>query len=126
MNLKKGLEQRKLDTVGYPTWKMKMHSIPTKNGAITHQLTQSVHDDLQKKTFVSTTNDWERQNYGDIIDRLSRLDRDARQHNQLAVIKSCAGFRVKPITLFIQQKRNLVYVIIAGFIVASDVVASGE
>jgi hypothetical protein len=58
----------------------------SKNGAITHQLMQSIHDDL-RKTFVSTSNDWETQNYGDIIDRLSRLDRDINQHNRPAVIR---------------------------------------
>ena len=58
----------------------------SKNGAITHQLMQSIHDDL-RKTFVSTTNDWERQNYGNIIDRLSLLDRDINQHNKPAVIR---------------------------------------
>jgi heme oxygenase len=77
-------EERFRAEVGYLTWKMKTLN-SSKNGAITHQLMQSIHNDLQK-TFVSSTNDWDRQNYSDIIDRLSRLDRDINQHNKPAVI----------------------------------------
>jgi hypothetical protein len=40
-----------------------------------------------EKRLFSTTNDWERQNYGNIIDRLSQLDRDINQRNKPAVIR---------------------------------------
>jgi hypothetical protein len=58
----------------------------SKNGPITHQLIQSIHKDL-RKTFVYTTTDWERQNYGDIIVRLSQLDKSINKRNKRADIR---------------------------------------
>uniref|UniRef100_A0AAY5KWV5 CCHC-type domain-containing protein n=1 Tax=Esox lucius TaxID=8010 RepID=A0AAY5KWV5_ESOLU len=57
-----------------------------KNGAITHQLLQSINDDL-RKAYVSTTPGWDIISYGDTADHLSRLDRDMNQHTATSMVR---------------------------------------